>query len=574
MAYSASSVMNSSSKPSPRTDAAAFPLIWAVALSGHCDLPDEAKARKAIRAELQALNDQAAKLGTRLIAISSIARGADLVFAEECLEAGLLWKCLLPFQTDEFRKTGFSADEWIRAEKCIARAYRVEVVTVGIPVSDTAREAAFRECGHRMIESSDVVMLVLDGRSNNEAGGTSEMAEYASTLSKPVWQWNPLTDIGEHRGWPGEAGGWVKRRLFNSRVTPLVLEASRTEEPPLPSWEKPDTTPRSSTQKLLESLFRRLDHLALQKQGDAQKLMQGVVFSHILATTAAALSVTVVASGCWHALPEGHWFAYVSVLLFSFLVLAKPAFATVALLRERRLHQLHTREHWVEARVAAEFCRCAITTWRFQSAPLNVFSEEDFPHFKRLIRTLRTAREIDTPDATTLGEERSFEHYVSSRLDGPVGQIEYFKGKHEKAVKEHGLWQGRFNIATWTVIIVGSLFGVAEALDACCNVGPQHGADHSAGGVSHYFHLISPVIACVLIVAPFYASYALAVLSIRDCRRRCDRFKNMQEFLERQKHRLSRIKTPASRIAVVENTERMLLEELHEWYSVMRAVKV
>ena len=139
-------------------------------------------------------------------------------------------------------------------------------------------------------------------------------------------------------------------------------------------------------------------------------------------------------------------------------------------------------------------------------------------------------------------------------------------------MKEHDLWQSRFNAATWIVIILGALFGVAEAFDACYSMGNEH---HAHGSLfSLWLHRLAPLFTFVLIVAPFYASYALAVLSIRDCRRRCDRFARMKMFLERQKKRLSQIKFPASRIAVVENTERMLLEELHEWYSVMRSVRV
>lgn len=257
-------------------------------------------------------------------------------------------------------------------------------------------------------------------------------------------------------------------------------------------------------------------------------------------------------------------------------MLAKPLFAWLALRWEKRLRKLRSQKHWVEARVAAELCRSSLTTWRFAQAPLRLFNEEDFPHFKRLIRTLRIARELDSQAATTAGEDDAYDLYVEQRIGGAeknVGQIGYFAGKHSTAVREHARWQFRFNVATWTVIALGLIFGIAETCYAFSSVGTVHGAPDE-GVLSWLLHGVGPFVACVLIVAPFYASYALAVLSIRDCRRRSERFQTMKEFLERQKERIEKIKSPASRIAVLENTERMLLEELHEWYSIMRVVTV
>ncbi len=555
----------------PQADAVNFPLLWTVALSGHRDLPDESKAREAIRAQLSILKSEAVKQEACLVAVSSLARGADLIFAEECLAASVPWKCLLPFPEEEFQKDDFTPEEGGRLVACLAGAYRVECVSARIPKDEEARKKAYQECGHRTVEAGDVVLILSDEEKTAKIAGAVEMTAYARDLRKPIWHWHTGTGEIKQLGWPGDSGERAGHPLFRSRVTPLMIGAAKMPEP-IPVYpEAPDDTPKSDRHRNLEALFRRIDDLALQKQGDAQKMMERVVRAHLLATTAAALSVTVLAGSYRALLPENlRWLAIIGVVLFSLLVLAKPLLAALALWLENRLHKFRSREHWVEARVAAELCRSAGKSWRFPQAPLAVFSEEDFPHFKRLIRTLRLARELDAASAATLSEEDAFTRYTEERIDD---QIHYFRRQHGKAVKENKRWQRHFNIATWTVIILGTLFGFAEAADACLNAGIAPGALHE-GGFSHWLHLMAPPVVFVLIVAPFYASYALAVLAIRDCRRRCDRFKNMHEFLERQKDRLTRIKSPSSRIAVIENTERMLLEELHEWYSVMRAVRV
>ena len=559
-------VSNSQANANPAT----FPLLWTLGLSGHRRLPDETAARAALREEIAKLVSEAALRRARLTAVSSIALGADLVFAEECLAAGLPWKCMLPFPKEEFRKDDFTDADWARAEACLAKAYRVEVTSAGNPPDAAARNVAYLDCGHRMVEAADVLLLLWNGKPAAGKGGTGDLWDYTRTLSKPIWHFNTETGEVRRAGWPGE-GEWKKRAIFKSRVTPLILDAeshpvaAKNDAPP------PDHPPPSSpTLEALCGLYARLDEVALTKQGDAHTLMKRVLVAHLLATSAAALSVTVVANGSWHALHGMAFLAVIAALTFSLLVLAKPVLAALAMRWERKLHHLKSREFWMESRVAAELCRSAIVSWRFPTAPLRLFEQEDFPHFKRLVRTLRLAREADTSPSAALDESAAIAHYQTNRIDA---QFEYFEKKHKAAQTEHDGWQRKFSIATWFVIVVGGIVGIVEACGASFSIGHIAAAGH-AGVTAQALHMIESTIACLLIIAPFYASYALAMLAVRDCRRRVDRFRTMMTFLGRQKLRLDRVKSTASRIAVIENTERMLLEELHEWYSVMKAVRV
>ena len=444
-----------------------FPLVWTLGFSGHRRLPDESAARRALREEIASLKAEAAARNSRVTAVSSIALGADLMFAEECLAAGLPWKCLLPFPKDEFRKDDFAEADWARVEECLAKAYRVEVTSQGIPPDAEARNTAYLDCGHRTVEAADVMLLLWNGQPAAGKGGTGDMWEYTRTLNKPVWHFNTGTGEIRRAGWPGEAE-WKGRTIFKSRVTPLMAHAdvhtfaAGHAAPPL------GEVPRSPTLHALCGLYERLDDVALTQQGDAHMLMKRVLTAHLFATGAAALSVTVVANGSWHSLHGMACLAVVAVLAFSLLVLAKPVLAALAMYWERKLHHLKARELWVESRVAAELCRSAIATWRFPTAPLQLFDEEDFPHFKRLVRTLRLARETDTSGDVALSEAEAVGHYTAGRIDG---QFEYFRRKHEAAVREHDGWQRKFTGATWLVIIVGGLVGIFEAVEACCGIG-------------------------------------------------------------------------------------------------------
>lgn len=532
-------------------------------MSGHRQLPDEAAARAAVRMEVAALKDAASKMQARLVAVSSVALGADLIFAEECIEAGLPWKCLLPFPKEEFRKDGFTYADWARVEQCLAKAYRVEILDAAIPLNPKARNTAYLDCGHRTVEAADVMLLLWNGLPAAGAGGTGDMWDYARTLNKPVWHFNPENGTVRRAGWPGDEGEWKERQLFHSRITPLILEAESL--PQTPSADGGPAAPPTVTGTGLLRLFARLDYLATSKQGNTKSLMQKVVRAHLMATAAAALSVTLITQGLSHKLHGLPVLAVLAAVAFSVLVIAKPWLAGLALRWDKKLHHLKSQQKWVEARVAAELCRSALTCWNMPTAPLRVFYDEDFPHLKRLIGTLRIAREID--HSAAFSEEKAINGYINARVDD---QARYFHKKHGLAVKEYTGWQRKFDMATWFVVVVGTIAGLAEAADVCgtaCGVPLPPAA-------SHILHLVAPLIACLLIVAPFYATYAMAMLSILDCRRRRERFATMKYFLERQRTRLLRVKSPSIRAEMVEATERMLLEELHEWHSVARDVRV
>lgn len=541
-----------------------FPLLWMLGFSGHRDLPEE-PLRAALRGEIADLIERAAEQKARLVAVSSLARGADLVFAEECLAAGLPWKCLLPFAAEAFREDGFSAEEWRRAERCMAGAFRIELTAAGVPSNDEERKKCYRDCGHLTVEMADVVLLACEpGRESGEAG-TAEMREYALTLDKPAWVWNPANQEVKRERWPGLPGERADSRLFHDPViTPLFLLAAKHELVTV----KRQAVAGSPARQALRRMYENLDDMALLKQGDAREGMKKVLRNHLLATAAAAGSVTLFAAGCWREFHDLPLLAKALAAGFMALVLAKPALAFLAWREERRLHRQGDQARWIKSRAAAEICRSAVHCWRFPQAPLRTIEEEDFPLYRRLVRTLKTARECDGA-AAALPVERAAADYSLERLDEQIG---YYEQNHAKAKAEHDRWHRQFLAATWFVIAAGLAFGAYEAWHAWCEVG----AASEPGGhglSSRWRHRAEALIAALLVIAPFYASFALAKIAIHDCRRRLDRYADMGRFLGRQKKRLRNIKSQASRIAVVENTERMLLEEVHEWHSVMSTVR-
>ena len=91
---------------------------------------------------------------------------------------------------------------------------------------------------------------------------------------------------------------------------------------------------------------------------------------------------------------------------------------------------------------------------------------------------------------------------------------------------------------------------------------------------SHFVEAFRYPLEALIIIAPFVAAYSLATMSLLDCRRRERRYDEMSSFLERTRDTLGRTESNASRLRLIEQAERSLIEEQHEWFSVMRNLNV
>jgi len=148
-----------------------------VGFTGHRKISDPAMIAEAIARELAWLRDEAP---SPLAAISSVASGADTLFAEEVLKLGIPWTALLPFPGEEFAED-FGPAEWARAEECLARATAVEVCS-----SSANRPQGYYDVGVKMAAACDVLFAVWNGGPSGGIGGTAEIVGYARRMDKPV----------------------------------------------------------------------------------------------------------------------------------------------------------------------------------------------------------------------------------------------------------------------------------------------------------------------------------------------------------------------------------------------------
>ena len=151
------------------------PLV--IGFTGHRHVENEENIARVLRELIHSLERE---VGANLIGRSSIASGADTLFAEACLAANLKWIALLPFPEAEFKKD-FSETDWKRARALLERADRIETLS-----EIAERPEGYLNCGLVTVDGADLMVALWDGKAPRGQGGTGEIVAYTRRLQKPL----------------------------------------------------------------------------------------------------------------------------------------------------------------------------------------------------------------------------------------------------------------------------------------------------------------------------------------------------------------------------------------------------
>jgi hypothetical protein len=125
-----------------------------------------------------------------LVGITSLAMGADQLFAREVLRAGGTLHVVVPFP--DYGSTfsdGAARDEY---ERLLDRAGRAEV----LPRLETD-EHSFFAAGKRVVDLSDALVAVWNGRPAAGLGGTADVVGYAARLGRRIHHVDPVKRSAE-----------------------------------------------------------------------------------------------------------------------------------------------------------------------------------------------------------------------------------------------------------------------------------------------------------------------------------------------------------------------------------------
>jgi len=143
-----------------------------IGVTGHQNIP--AQALPAIRAGVAA-----ALAGVDgLTAVSSLAAGADQILAESAVEHG--GELLVVIPCDDYRDT-LAGPDLERYDRLTGLAAEWEVLAFPEPSAE-----AFMAAGRRVVDLSDRVIAIWDGRPAAGLGGTGDVVAYARSRDLPV----------------------------------------------------------------------------------------------------------------------------------------------------------------------------------------------------------------------------------------------------------------------------------------------------------------------------------------------------------------------------------------------------
>jgi hypothetical protein len=137
-----------------------------IGFTGHQNLPPKlvAEIQRGLRKELE-------RNTTDLTGLSSLADGADQIFASTVLDVGGALEVIIPSMGYE---TTFSRPALVGYKRLLGKAARV----CQLPFTKPSQEAFFA-AGKYVVDNSDRIIAVWDGEKAAGLGGTGDVVQYA-----------------------------------------------------------------------------------------------------------------------------------------------------------------------------------------------------------------------------------------------------------------------------------------------------------------------------------------------------------------------------------------------------------
>jgi hypothetical protein len=120
-----------------------------------------------------------------LVGLSSLAIGADQLFAKSVLKNGGSLYAIIPFEDYELKfSEGTHREGYIRL---LSKASQIEVLE-----RKESDEISYFNAGKKLVDLSDVLFAVWDGKPAAGLGGTGDVVEYAIQTNKKIFHLNPI----------------------------------------------------------------------------------------------------------------------------------------------------------------------------------------------------------------------------------------------------------------------------------------------------------------------------------------------------------------------------------------------
>lgn len=148
-----------------------------ISISGHIDIPDRC-IPDAVSALENLLSDLRTSFkNTRLILMSALAEGADIIASETALKMGINVAPVIPYDIETYL-SGFSSDNYVNRFRKILEDTRTYTPFVLQTYSSESRDS-YRNLSAFLVFNSHIMVVMWDGRSYNRNGGTFDTLRMA-----------------------------------------------------------------------------------------------------------------------------------------------------------------------------------------------------------------------------------------------------------------------------------------------------------------------------------------------------------------------------------------------------------
>jgi predicted flavoprotein YhiN len=117
---------------------------------------------------------------------TSLALGADQIFARTLRQRGLPYTAIIPCQ--DYELTFQTSEHLEHYQTLLQSAANIIVLDFKAP-----EEAAFFAAGKRVVELADFMIAVWNGLPAKGLGGTADVVQYAREMKKRVMHLNPIS---------------------------------------------------------------------------------------------------------------------------------------------------------------------------------------------------------------------------------------------------------------------------------------------------------------------------------------------------------------------------------------------
>ncbi|MDN3676948.1 hypothetical protein QWY90_06455 [Flavobacterium paronense] len=151
-----------------------------IGITGHRNLVNT----KDVKDRISLFFDYYKNLDDELIAITSLAIGADTIFAQVAQSKNIPLRIILPFENEEFKKDFHESD--LKTLEDFLKNNNYESVFNLKGNHPVERNNSYLETGKFIVDESDIILAVWDGKPSNGIGGTGDIVEYAMSKKKQV----------------------------------------------------------------------------------------------------------------------------------------------------------------------------------------------------------------------------------------------------------------------------------------------------------------------------------------------------------------------------------------------------